>query len=373
MPRAERIVTELLARAGVGVNGEQPWDIRVLNTDFYGRILRDKSVGLGEAYMAGWWECDRLDELFSRICTLKLDTWSRADLSLLLDMGIERILNRQSRRNARIVAEKHYDLGNDMFLSWLDAHNQYSCAYFADTDDLDQAQRNKLELICKKIGLRPEDEVLDIGCGWGGFSAYAAERYGCSVTGANISRNQVDHVRRTSAERGLDVEVLCCDYRDLDKPFDKIVSIGMFEHVGLSNYRAFMHAAHRCLRDSGVFLLHTIGSNNSSVVCDAWIRKYIFPNGMVPSLAQISRAVEGLFIIEDVHNIGPHYDKTLMAWNERFQGAWPRLRARYSETFKRMWEYYLLSCAGVFRARDMQVWQIVLTKPGTAQPDCRVC
>lgn len=372
MQRAERIVAGLLDRAGVGVHGARPWDIRVLDDRFFGRVIRDKSLGLGESYMERWWECDRLDELFARVCSAGLDTWGNASLSFVLDVALERILNRQTRRKSRVVAEKHYDLGNDMFLSWLDGHNQYSCGYFAGTDDLDQAQRNKLELICRKIGLKPGDTVLDIGCGWGGFSRYAAERHGCSVTGVNISRNQVEHARRACSEDGLDVSIECRDYRDLDTTFDKIVSVGMFEHVGLKNYRTFMGAVHRCLRGAGVFLLHTIGTNTSTVGCDPWIRKYIFPNGKVPSLAQIAEAAEGLFLIEDVHNLGPHYDKTLMAWNERFQAAWPELAEGYSETFKRMWEYYLLSCAGAFRARALQLWQIVMTKPGTAQPACRV-
>ena len=370
MSRAERIVTGLLAQAGVGVNSGHPWDIQVSNEQFYGRVLSDKSIGLGESYMEGWWECDHLDELFYHICAAGLDTPATTP-SLLLDIALERIFNRQSRRKALAVAEKHYDLGNDLFLSWLDPYNQYSCGYFAGTDDLDQAQEKKLELICNKIDLHPGDEVLDIGCGWGGFSRFAAERYGCSVTGVSISRNQIEHARRTCTERGLNVDFLCCDYRDLDKSFDKIVSIGMFEHVGLKNYRTFMKVVHRCLRDRGIFLLHTIGSNVSNIIFDPWIKKYIFPGGMLPSLAQISRAVEELFIIEDVHNLGPHYDKTLTVWNNRFQAVWPRLKEKYSETFRRMWEYYLLSCAGAFRARAMQLWQIVLTKPGTAQPPCR--
>ncbi|GAB6039224.1 cyclopropane fatty acyl phospholipid synthase [Fundidesulfovibrio butyratiphilus] len=372
MRRAKRIVTHMLAQADVNVGGSRPWDIQVSSDDFYARVLRDKSLGLGESYMEGWWECSRLDQLFQHILGAGLDSWANLKLSVLVDAALERVLNRQTRRKSQTVAKQHYDLGNDMFLTWLDRYNQYSCGYFANTDDLEQAQRNKLELTCRKLDLHQGDTVLDIGCGWGGFSRYAAERYGCRVTGVSISQSQVEHARKACSREGLPVDVLCCDYRDLHQTFDKIVSIGMFEHVGHKNHRAYMRKAHDCLCDSGIFLLHTIGSNTSDLGCDPWIRRYIFPGGELPSLAQISKAAEGLFVIEDVHNLGPHYDRTLMAWNDRFQDAWPRLSQHYSETFKRMWEYYLLCCAGAFRARAIQLWQIVLTKPGRNQPACRV-
>jgi cyclopropane-fatty-acyl-phospholipid synthase len=372
MRRSRQAVTNLLAQAGIRVNGDDSWDIQVVDDGFYGRVLRDGSLGLGESYMEGWWECDRLDELFRRICSVGLDQNGQGRVRLLLEWARETLLNRQTRRRCLDVAERHYNLGDDMFLPWLDRYNQYSCAYFDGTDDLDQAQEKKLDLICRKIGLRPGHKVLDVGCGWGGFCRFAAERYGCSVEGVNISSSQIEYARRSTQDLGLDVAITCRDYRDLVGTFDKIVSVGMFEHVGHKNYRVFMRSVHRCLREAGVLLLHTIGSNVTCRKFDPWIRKYIFPNGMLPSLAQISRAAEGLFVVEDVHNLGPHYDTTLMAWNERFQAAWPDLRQRYPETFKRMWEYYLLCCAGAFRARAMQVWQIVLTKPGRPQPFCRV-
>lgn len=371
MNRAERIVTALLARAGVDVNGARPWDIRVHEPVFYSRVLADRSLGLGESYMDGWWDCQRLDEFFRRVCAAGLDTSACRNLALALDLLLERLLNRQSRRRAMAVAERHYNLGNDMFLSWLDPRNQYSCAYFAPDDDLETAQARKLDLIFRKLDIKPGDAVLDIGCGWGGLSAYLAERSGCAVTGVNIAREQIDHARRLAAEKGLPIEIIEQDYRDLEGRFDKIVSVGMFEHVGQKNHRAFMRAVSRCLRAPGVFLLHTIASNVSTRGCDAWIRKYIFPGGSLPSLAQIARAAEGLFVIEDAHNLGPHYDRTLMAWRERFQAAWPGLSERPPEQFRRMWDYYLLSSAGAFRARAMQVWQLVMTLPGTPQPPCR--
>ena len=211
--------------------------------------------------------------------------------------------------------------------------------------------------------------MLDIGCGWGGFAKYAAENYSCHVTAVNISGEQLRYASEFC--KGLPVHFENCDYRAVAGRFDKIVSVGMFEHVGQKNYRTFMDVVHRCLKDGGIFLLHTIGSNTSRTGCDPWITKYIFPNGMLPSIVQITKAVEGLFVIEDWHNLGPHYDKTLMAWNDNFQQVWPKLQEKYDTRFKRMWEYYLLSCAGAFRARSNQVWQIVMTKAGTgaSQPE----
>jgi len=180
----------------------------------------------------------------------------------------------------------------------------------------------------------------------------------------NISREQLCFAR--NACKDLPVRFLDCDYRAICGTFDKIVSVGMFEHVGRKNYRTFMKIVHRCLNDTGIFLLHTIGSNRSQVNLDPWFNRYIFPNGMLPSTAQIAKAFEGLFVIEDWHNLGLHYDKTLMAWNDNFRKAWPRLQEKYDTRFKRMWEYYLLSCAGAFRARRIQVWQILMTK----KPEC---
>jgi cyclopropane-fatty-acyl-phospholipid synthase len=253
-------------------------------------------------------------------------------------------------------------------LSFLDPYNQYSCAYFQGTDDLTESQRKKLDLICRKIHLQRGDHVLDIGCGWGGFARYAAEHYDCTVTAVNISEEQIRFAREYC--KNLPVTVLQEDYRRIRGRFDKIVSIGMFEHVGRKNYEAFMEVVHRCLEDKGIFLLHTIGSNVSRFNCDPWINRYIFPNGMLPSITQISKAAENLFVIEDVHNLASHYKKTLMRWNDRFQEAWSGLSERYDRTFKRMWEYYLLSCAGAFCARHIQVWQIVMTKAGAVQPLC---
>lgn len=365
----ERTVRDLLSRCEVSTSGSNPWDITVNDDRFFLRVLRDKELGLGESYMDGWWDCAAIDQLIYRILSAKLDETVRGSLKFLVPLVGAVVFNRQTKTRVHEVAERHYDLGNDLFLAFLDPYNQYSCAYFHDTADLNEAQTNKLDLICRKLDLFSGCSVLDIGSGWGGLCRYIAEEYGCVVTGINLSVEQIRYAREYCQD--LPVSIAHCDYRDIHGQFDRIVSVGMFEHVGRKNYRTFMQAVDRCLKRDGVFLLHTIGNNESKLGTDPWMNKYIFPNGELPSLTQIAKSVEHLFVVEDIHNLGPHYDMTLMAWNDRFQDAWPELSDRYDERFKRMWEYYLLSCAGAFRARAMQVWQIVLTKYVRPQPACR--
>lgn len=365
MNRYKEFVVSVLGAAGISI--ENPEVIRIKNEQFYERVIRTGSLGLGESYMDGWWDCPRLDELFYRLLSAHIDEKVKAKFSGLIKL-LPSFVNLQSRSRAKMVAESHYDLDSDLFISFLDPYNQYSCAYFDGTEDLAEAQLKKMDLICRKINISRDDHVLDIGCGWGGFAKYLAEKHGCRVTAVNISRNQISYAKELC--RGLPVRVLRCDYRDLSGSFDKIVSIGMFEHVGQKNYGIFMKTIHRCLRDNGIFLLHTIGGNESRINCDPWINKYIFPNGMLPSVAQVGKAIEGLFLVEDFHNLAPHYEKTLMAWQRNFQEAWPKLSGRYDQRFKRMWEYYLLSCAGAFRARDIQVWQFVLTKYNSPRSCC---
>lgn len=362
-------IKEILSNTDIAINGSNPWDIQVYDNRCYSRILRDGNLGLGEAYMEGWWSCRRIDEFIHRILMSGVDEMIKGSIGFLVSYLLARLTNRQSKSRSHMIADAHYNLDNDLFMSFLDPYNQYSCGYFNDTDDLDEAQRNKLELICRKLDLRAGDRVLDIGCGWGGLAHYAVHHYDCQVAGVNISEEQIRYARDLC--KGLPVKIINSDYRDVRGTYDKIVSVGMIEHVGYKNYRSFMNVAHRCMKENGIFLLHTIGGNTSNFKCDPWITKYIFPNGMLPSVAQLGKAVEGLFVMEDWHNLGPHYDRTLMAWNDNFQRAWPALKDRYDEKFKRMWEYYLLSCAGAFRARNIQLWQIVYTKAGTVQPDCR--
>lgn len=369
MLSAKHMVNNIMDQADVVVNGSRPWDIQIRDERLYSEVLTRKNLALGEAYMQGWWECPRVDEFIARLLRTGAAGKVRGGWKLLLGMLPAVVCNLQNRRRSQVVAERHYDLGNDLFTAMLDPNLQYSCAYFKQDDDLDTAQERKLRLICEKLDLGPGLRLLDIGCGWGGLAAFAAREYGCSVVGVNISREQVEFAREYCA--GLDVEIRRCDYRDLNAPFDRIVSVGMFEHVGSRNYQEFMNVAARCLKSDGIFLLHTIGANNTSPHCDPWITRYIFPNGCLPSVAHIAGAVENIFVIEDLHNFGPQYDPTLLSWLDNFRSAWPRLREKYGETFRRMWEYYLQSCAGAFRARDIQLWQVVLTPLGRTQPPCR--
>jgi cyclopropane-fatty-acyl-phospholipid synthase len=238
----------------------------------------------------------------------------------------------------------------------------YSCAYWKNAGNLDDAQEAKLDLICRKLALQPGNRILDIGCGWGSFAKYAAERFGVEVVGITVSREQAGLAAELC--RGLPVEIRLRDYRDVEGRFDHIVSVGMFEHVGYRNYRTYMETVHNCLKDDGLFLLQTIGNSHSEVVGDPWIDKYIFPNSIIPSIKQISAAIEGLFIIEDLHNFGAYYDTTLCSWLHNFERNWNKLKSRYDENFYRMWRYYLQLFMGAFRSRCLQVWQIVLSKKG---------
>lgn len=352
---------DLLAMASIRLNGTDPWDMRLIRADVPQRALSSGNLGLGEAYMDGSWECDRLDQFFCRLLESRLADQVKP-LRLIGHVVAAKLLNLQSQRRAKAVAEVHYDLGNDFYAAMLDPRMTYTCGYWASAGNLAQAQEAKLDLICRKLRLRPGMRVLDIGCGWGSFMSFAAERYGVEAVGVTISKEQVEWARRRY--RHLPLEFRLQDYREVDEHFDAVVSVGMFEHVGRKNYRTYMEVAHRCLPRHGLFLLHTIGKNQRRSTPDPWIDKYIFPNGDLPSVGQIGDALDDLFVVEDVHNFGADYDKTLMAWYANFEAAWSRFEKQLGHRFYRMWRYYLLSCAGAFRARDIQLWQWVLSKDG---------
>jgi len=362
MALAERKVKELFARADIKINGTRPWDIQVHNPALYSRVLAASSLGLGEAYMDGWWDCKALDQFFFHITRVNLGAHVTPSVKLALEVLKAKVLNLQSKSRAFIVGEKHYDIGNDLYAAMLDKRLTYTCGYWKNAKTLDAAQEAKLDLVCRKLRLKPGQRVLDIGCGWGSFAKYAAEKYKVHVTGITISKEQMKLARKLCV--GLPVDIILQDYRDVQGEFDHIVSLGMFEHVGPKNYRTYMEVAHRCLKDDGLFLLHTIGSSTPAPKSEPWMDKYIFPGGVLPSPGEISRAVEWLFTIEDWHNFGAYYDKTLLAWFSNFNKHWPELKKNYDERFYRMWKYYLLSCAGGFRSRYNQLWQIVLSKNG---------
>jgi len=366
----KRIVTNTLARAGVAINGDRPWDIQVIQNRFFRRAARGP-LGLGESYMDRDWDVSSLDELFRHVISAGLGNSYIAQFNRLwLDLHA-RISNLQSRRRARAVAEEHYDLDYRMYENFLGSYNQYTCCFFDGTDDLDEAEIKKLEIICDKLEIKTGDKVLDIGCGWGGFAKYAASTRGCQVTGVSLSREQVEYARIYT--EGLPVKIIHSDYRLLpDKlctRFDKILICGMIEHVGYKNYGNLMAVVHHLLKDHGLFLLHTIGNSEDTSIVNPWIEKYIFRNSMAPSMLQLAGSIRGLFTVHDWENYGHYYSKTLSAWQTNFERNWETIKALktarpFDEKFRRMWNYYLLSCKAAFDVEDLQLWQIVMSKMG---------
>ncbi len=357
---------ELLALADIQIGGSRPWDIQVHNPRFYKRLLASGSLGAGEAYMDGWWDCEALDVMLVKI--LEADLEKKAKIKTFFWETLKaKLFNFQNKSRAFEIGQKHYDIGNDLYERMLDKRMNYTCGYWSAPKNpaktLDEAQEAKLDLVCRKIGLKKGDRVLDIGCGWGNSAKYMAEKYGVSVVGITVSKEQKKLGDELCA--GLPVEIRLQDYRDINEQFDHIISLGMFEHVGVKNYREYMEVANRCLKDGGLFLLHTIGVLQSGYGVDPWIEKYIFPNSILPSLAQITKSCEGLFVVEDIHNFGADYDQTLMCWYENFHHHWSEIKDKYSGRFYRMWRFYLLTCAASFRVRaNNQLWQIVLSKDG---------
>ena len=355
-----KIVSRLLLESGVEINGTKKWDIKVRNNKFYKRVLQQGSLGLGESYMDGWWDCDNVDMLIDILLRTNIETKVPLNVKDMIRVAGTRLVNLQSRRRAWIVGKEHYDLGNDLFSEMLDPFMQYSCGYWKNAETLEEAQVSKLKLICEKLNLQEGMSLLDIGCGWGGLAEYAARNYGVDVTGITISVEQKKMAEKRC--EGLNAKFILEDYRDLKGRYDRVVSVGMFEHVGPKNYSTYFKVTNNCLKEDGIFLLHTIGSNVSDLNVDPWINKYIFPNGCLPSLSQIFESAQKYFVTEDLHNFGADYDKTLISWHERFERSYPELSRKYTERFRRMFTYYLCSCAGAFRARNLQLWQVVFTK-----------
>ena len=368
-PAPPPALVELAALANFRFNGKQPWDMQVYAAEAYQRILAGGSLGLGESFIDGQWDAAQVDELINRILRARVDNKLHHSLRLRLVLaGISgylrnRLRNRQTRRRAREVGERHYDIGNDIYRAMLDPSMSYSCGYWEFADNLAAAQQAKLDLICRKLKLQPGDSLLDIGCGWGGLAEFAARNYAARVTGITVSKEQAALARERLS--GLPATIELMDYRALKGQFDKVVSVGMFEHVGPKNYRTFFRKTRKLMKPEGLFLLHTIGEYRTSTRGEPWIYKYIFPNGKLPSAKRIATSFEGLFTLQDWHNFGPDYDRTLMAWWENFDRAWPELKgAHYDEHFYRMWKYYLQCCAGFFRSGRGQLWQIVFSGSG---------
>ncbi len=359
-----KIIQQLFENAGVTLNGDAPWDMQIHNKAFFRKMLTQWELGIGESYMDGDWDSPQLDEFFFKITNTDLEQTvvGPAKIRFFLEILRQKFFNLQTKNRAFQVGEQHYDIGNDLFESMLDSSLMYSCGYWEHAQNLEEAQLHKLEMICRKLELQPGERLLDIGCGWGGLARYAAQKYQVEVVGVTISKEQQKLAQERCA--GLPVTITLTDYRELKGEFDKIVSVGMFEHVGVKNYVTYFDTVSQLLKPDGLFLLHTIGNHVTEKTRDMWLDKYIFPNGHLPSAKQIASAVEGRFLIDDWHNFGRDYDRTLMAWWANFERAWPSLKDKYGERFYRMWKYFLLSSAGFFRSGQGQLWQIVLSKRG---------
>jgi len=358
--------SEILEGVDIEINGSRPWDLQVYNQDLYKSILFNGSLGFGESYMKGWFDCDRLDLFFEKILSSGIYN-EIGGAPLFFGKMKSKLRNLQSISRAFQVAERHYDIGNDLFSLMLDKTMMYTCGYWTkDVSTLEESQLAKLDLVAKKLNLKAGMKILDIGCGWGGAAKHFANNYGVTVVGITISKEQIEYAKQNSDN--MDVEFRLMDYRDLDEKFDAIYSIGMFEAVGYKNYEEFFEVVRSCLKEDGAFLLHTIGGNESTTTADPWVEKYIFPNGMMPSAEQIAKASEGIFIFDDWHNIGPHYDKTLMCWYDNFVNNYEKLKDKYDNEFYRMWTYWLLSSAANFRSRSLQLWQVLFSIEGSKRP-----
>ncbi|MGH8644270.1 MAG: cyclopropane fatty acyl phospholipid synthase [Gammaproteobacteria bacterium] len=351
----------LLQLADVELNGNRPWDIRVHDPRFYARVFADGALGLGETYMDEWWDCEQLDEFVHRVL------WARLHMTIkpwkeALDRIRAKLLNLQNQARAYDVGRRHYDIGNQLYERMLDKRMLYSCGYWKNATTLDEAQEAKLDLVCRKLRLAPGLRVLDIGCGWGGAARFVAERYHVDVVGITVSEQQANHARELCQR--LPVEIYLQDYRAIQGRFDRAYSLGMFEHVGHKNYGTYMQVVSEHLNEEGIFVLQTIGANDTDTTGNLWAQRYIFPNSMLPSARQITVAIEGRFVLEDWQNFGPDYDTTLMHWFNNVNQSWQALKCNYDDRFYRMWKYYLLSFAGAFRARHNQLWQLVLSPRG---------
>ncbi|KPA74708.1 cyclopropane-fatty-acyl-phospholipid syntahse [Leptomonas pyrrhocoris] len=380
------LAQKIMDRCGITIGGDRPFDLVVHNPLFYRRVINKGSVGLGESFMDGWWDTRdfyALDDFFKRILEGGLEYYFPNNAKDMANVLKAKMFNPQTKSKSKKVGMQHYDIGNEFFSNMLGPSMQYSCAYWErhigdaagnsvePVATLDEAQQVKLHMLGEKLKLKPGMEVLDVGCGWGALASYLSQTYNVRVTGITISEEQ----RRSAAARNKDdprVTILKQDYRDtkFSRKFDRIVSVGMFEHVGPKNYSTFFKHMRRLLNDAdrdAVFLLHTVGSNITKDSADQWYLKYIFPGGCLPSISRIGKTIENQFVMEDLHNFGYFYGLTLLAWRENFLAHWnnsPESGKTHADVFFRMFYYYLSSSAGAFAARDLQLWQIVLSPHG---------
>ena len=355
------VAASILEAAGIPLNSSEPWSIQVHNDKLWDRAISQRQLGFAESYMEGWWDCEKLDLMLVKLLSVNPLQHLKPSPLLTLHVASSYLRNNQSKNRAIENAKHHYNIGNDLYVRMLDEEMVYSCAYWANASTLGQAQMAKFDLICRKLELKPGMRLLDIGSGWGGFLRYAVENYGVEATGISPADNQINLAREKS--EGLGITFIQQDYRDLKGQFDRIVSIGMLEHVGPKNYKTFFQKCDDLLVADGRMLHHMISSNLTKQVTDPFFDRYIFPGGTLPSLAQIAAAVENIFVIEDIHSFGPDYDRTLMEWHKNISTKWEEI-PQYDQRFQRMWNYYLLSCAAGFRAGNMQLLQCVFQRVG---------
>ncbi len=367
---AEVKISRILEQVGCTIGGEADWDPQVKDSRTFDLIAKTGTLGAGEAYMNGYWDCKRLDILSEKVGAPSSQIKRQGGLFLARVILLNQIINRQSTHKATANAEHHYNIGNELYEAMLGETMAYSCAYWqygseTKADNLDDAQLAKFDLICRKLKLKSGMKLLDIGCGWGGLLRYATDKYDVEAVGITPATNQADYIKAKAPE----IDIRVTDWRQIEnEKFDRVVSVGMFEHVGRKNYRDFFGKTRELLATNGISLLHTIGAPKTRYFEDPWIEKYIFPGGYIPSRKLIENKSRRSIDIIDWQDLGPNYDHTLMAWNANFQAAWPELATvmdekgnqKYDSRFKRMWEYYLQMAAGSFRNGTNRLFQAVL-------------
>ena len=358
---------------------ENPIIVKLLDKNLNYKLLWNPDLYFGEAYMNGSLKIE--NGTLSEFLEIALKNIGRNDINIYgkIINTIKGTFRYLTKFNKGLVSKNnvshHYDISESLYDLFLDANRQYSCAYFKNENDtLEQAQENKMNHITKKLNIQANQKVLDIGSGWGTLAIHIAQKTNASVTGITLSENQLAYSKKKAKELNLgnQVEFKLADYRELNEKFDRIVSVGMFEHVGRKFYRKYFNTVSKLLNDQGIALIHTIGSSNPPRNPQPWITKYIFPGGYTPSLSQIARPIEdsGL-IISDMEVLRMHYAHTLRNWKERFLSNKTTVLEMFDEKFFRMWEFYLASCEMAFKWGDQVVFQLQLTKDNISAPTTR--
>jgi len=358
---------------------QNPIKLKILDKSFHYKLLLFPDLYLGEAYANGSVVIE--NGTLTEFLDIALKNVGRSDTNIQSKLinklrGTYRFFtNFNFIKKSQLNVAHHYDISEDLYELFLDSKKQYSCAYFKnENDDLETAQTNKIDHIIKKLNLKPNQRVLDIGSGWGSLAIEIAKQSQCEVVGITLSKNQFEYSKKKIKELNLEnqIEFRLMDYRQLNEKFDRVVSVGMLEHVGRKFYNNYFDQVSNVLHDEGVALIHTIGSSNPPRDPQPWITKYIFPGGYTPSLSETVKPIEksGL-IISDIEVLRMHYSYTLRHWKERFLGKKDEVLKMFDEKFFRMWEFYLSSCEMSFKWGDQVVFQFQLTKKNTSTPIIR--